>query len=57
MKGAEPARETRPPSVVRPPSEDRQHRQAFELLFKMAEAQRTEPGGEGNGNIPSDLRR
>jgi O-antigen/teichoic acid export membrane protein len=39
---------TRPTSKERPPSEDREHRQAFELLFKMAELQRTEPGSTVN---------
>lgn len=42
ITGANPARE------ARPPSEDREHRQAFELLFRMAELQRTERGGPGN---------
>jgi hypothetical protein len=40
---ADVAREARPPGTARPSSEDREHRQAFELLFKMAEQQRTKP--------------
>jgi hypothetical protein len=32
------------------PIKDREHRQAFELLFKMAQLQRTEGDGEGNNH-------
>src|SRR6201986_2763555 len=51
--GADPARKTGRPI------EDGEHRTAFELLFKMAEAQRTGPGSRGNdnGNGVNDLGR
>jgi O-antigen/teichoic acid export membrane protein len=39
------------PSGARAPIEDREHRQAFELLFKMAELQRTEADSPGNGDV------
>ena len=50
---ADPARKTGRPI------EEGEHRTAFELLFKMAEAQRTEPGSPGNdnGNGTNDLGR
>jgi len=37
-----------PGGGTRPPSEDREHRQAFELLFMMAELQRTEQGNSSD---------
>jgi O-antigen/teichoic acid export membrane protein len=40
-----------PPREARAPIEDREHREAFELLFKMAEQQRTEAGSPGNGDV------
>jgi O-antigen/teichoic acid export membrane protein len=53
--GADSAREARPPRDARPASDDREHRQAFELLFKMAELQRTKP--DSPDNVLSDSRR
>jgi hypothetical protein len=38
---------------TRPPSEDREHRQAFELLFMMAELQRTERGKSADNDLTS----
>lgn len=37
------------PRPARPPSEDREHRQAFELLFKMAELQRADRDPPNSG--------